>query len=255
MSVVTVNSTQDSEMALVPVPPTPAERLQAATEIADVLTNVIEQKKLYVAIQGRRHVLAEGWQVLASLMQVGLETEWTRPLYLEDSKAVWGYEARVLARSKDGQVLGSAESMCTRAERQWSDRDDFALRSMAQTRAVSRTLRQCIGFIVKLSGFDATPADEMPQEEKPKRPAATSIANKPIGGPARIALWEVAKTAAFRTGHKADEIINQCCAALDVDKSKTGWTIREKNLIALTVSVKTWEPGENPAGDEFVEGK
>ena len=47
----------------------------------------------------------------------------------------------------------------------WSGRDDYALRSMAQTRAVSKALRLPLGFIVALAGYEATPADEMPAEE------------------------------------------------------------------------------------------
>ena len=43
-------------------------------------------------------------------------------------------------------------------------RDDYALRSMAQTRATSKALRQPLGFVMSLAGFDPTPAEEMPRQ-------------------------------------------------------------------------------------------
>jgi hypothetical protein len=55
--------------------------------------------------------------------------EWTRPL--EDGA---GWEARVQAFTLDGRLVGADESMCSRSESHWRTRDEFALRSMAQTR-------------------------------------------------------------------------------------------------------------------------
>jgi hypothetical protein len=63
-----------------------------------------------------------------------------------------------------GQVVGAAEAECLRSERTWKGRDDYALRSMAQTRAVSKALRGPLGFVVTLAGYEATPAEEMPAE-------------------------------------------------------------------------------------------
>jgi hypothetical protein len=51
--------------------------------------------------------------------------------------------------------------MVSRAEEKWSRRDDYALRSMAETRAESRAWRKAIGWIVHLAGYNPTPAEEM----------------------------------------------------------------------------------------------
>jgi hypothetical protein len=51
-------------------------------------------------------------------------------------------------------------------------RDDFALMAMAQTRATSRALRNPLGFVVKMAGYETAGAEEMP----PPEPAAPSIA-------------------------------------------------------------------------------
>jgi hypothetical protein len=106
-------------------------------------------------IQGKQHVLVEGWTLLGSMLGVFPVTVWTQPV--EN-----GWEARVEARTIDGKIVGAAEAQCTRDERLWKTRDDYALRSMAQTRATSKALRQPLGFVMTLAGFEATPEAEMP---------------------------------------------------------------------------------------------
>lgn len=139
----------------------PAARVVFAQATAQALAPVIEKHKLYAMIpskQGpRKHVMFEGWQVLGQMLGVFPITVWTRPL--SD-----GYEARVEARTLSGALVGAAEGQCTRSEKTWADRDDFALRSMAQTRAGSKALASCLRFIVTLAGYEGTPAEEMPRD-------------------------------------------------------------------------------------------
>jgi hypothetical protein len=163
----------------------PGDRLRQAVLIADTLSSVIEQRHLYVQMGNRRHVLAEGWQVLAQLMNVSLEIEWSRPL----ESGHQGWEARAIARRDNGQILGSAEAQCARDEEQWASRPDHALRSMACTRATSRALRQSIGFIVKLSGFDATPAEEMPAPAMQPAPEPPDMSPPAAGARASGPAW------------------------------------------------------------------
>jgi hypothetical protein len=202
----------------------------------------------------RRHVLSEGWQVLANLMQVGLETEWTRPVYDKDDK-LYGWEARVICRAKDGQVIGSAESMCCRDERRWENANEHALRSMAQTRAVSRALRQCIGFIVKLSGFEATPAEELdaggavssPTPGPRPAPPAPSRAEgqKKLSMTERGELASLAHATEQKTGVGARDIMNAVCTVLAIRPlDGGGWDIRKKDYDKVSAAVMTWEPPE-----------
>jgi hypothetical protein len=145
----------------------PKTVITRATEISDELARVIRDRKLYASIGGKEHVLVEGWTLLGSMLGVFPLTIWTHKL--ED-----GWEARVEARTLDGRVVGAAESMCTTGERRWRGADDYAVRSMAATRATSKALRQPLGFVMQLAGFDATPADELPETtpQASSRPAA-----------------------------------------------------------------------------------
>ena len=47
-------------------------------------------------------------------------------------------------------------------ESRWAKAEDYAVRSMAATRATSKALRQPLGFVMTMAGFDTTPAEEMP---------------------------------------------------------------------------------------------
>lgn len=137
----------------------PVQVIEKASAVADALKNVLQKQGLTKNIQGRDHVLVEGWTTLGSMLGVVPVVEWTRPL--DDGQ---GWEARVEARTLDGRVVGAAEAECTRGEKTWQSRDDYALRSMAQTRATSKALRGPLGFIVTLAGYDATPSEEIPAQ-------------------------------------------------------------------------------------------
>jgi hypothetical protein len=140
----------------------PSAVVERATKVATVLADVIKQRRLSARIGNRDHIMLEGWTLLGSMLGVFGEVEWTRSL---DN----GWEARAVARTMAGTTVGSAEAMCTRAERTWSQRDEYAIRSMAQTRALSKALRLPLGFIVELAGFAATPAEEMDGIQQPER--------------------------------------------------------------------------------------
>lgn len=135
----------------------PVEVLSRATEVADALAPAIEQRKLFANISGKKHITVEGWTTLGAMLGVTAVCEWTRKL--DD-----GWEARVEARTLDGRVIGAAEAQCTRAEKMWARRDDYALRSMAQTRATSKALGSVLRFVVTLAGYSGTPAEEVPHD-------------------------------------------------------------------------------------------
>ena len=150
-----------------------------ATEVAQVLARVVEEQRLYVEIRikGRtsRHIRVEGWTLLGSMLGVFPVVVWSRPVEVEGSHVGW--EARVEARTLDGRVVGAAESMVTRMEERWQAADEYAIRSMAQTRAISKALRGPLGFVFSMAGYETTPAEELSHDgptnevEKPEEPA------------------------------------------------------------------------------------
>ena len=145
----------------------PLAVLDQASKVAFALAKVINKQKLFTVINGKKHVHAEGWTLLGSMLGVFPQIEWTRRIKGEGADySQDGWEARAVAVvAASGVTVGSADSMCTRQEKMWKDRDDFALRSMAQTRATVRALRGPLGFVIKLAGYAATPAEEVTEDE------------------------------------------------------------------------------------------
>lgn len=144
----------------------PVEIVARATKMANALSEVIRQKGLYKRIGDKDHIFVEAWTLCGTLLGITPVLEWSRPL--PDGQ---GWEARVVAKTIAGSVVGAAEAMCTRKEGRWRNADDYALRSMAATRATSKALRSPLGFIVTLAGFNPTPAEEVPDGEPQQKQA------------------------------------------------------------------------------------
>ncbi len=155
----------------------PVEVLARATRTANALAEVIERQQLYTVIGNKKHVHVEGWTLLGSMLGVFPRVEWVRKL--ED-----GFEARAVAIvGSSGMEIGAGEAQCTHKEKTWANRDDYTLRGMSQTRAISRALRGPLDFIICLAGFASLPAEELPGVgRKPRQRAADTPAVRPNVG-------------------------------------------------------------------------
>ena len=179
----------------------PQQVVAQATEMAEVLQKVIDDRRLFTTIQGKKHVQVEGWTTLGAMLGVFPIIEWSRPTVDEENVAT-GWEARCVVKRPDGAVIGAAEAQCTRSEKMWSGRDDYALRSMAQTRATSKAMRLPLAWVMTLAGYEATPAEEMPTDGSvaARRPAQPTNGADNSVGKARHDL-----KAALETEFKEDE--------------------------------------------------
>lgn len=135
----------------------PNDMVAKATEMADALANIINRQNLFKVINGRKYVMVEGWTTLGAMMGIVPVEE-----YCQAMPEGAGFEAKVkLIRASDGGMVGAASAECTRAEKNWKDRDSYAVRSMSITRATGKAYRLSFSWIMKLAGFEATPAEEM----------------------------------------------------------------------------------------------
>lgn len=146
----------------------PVQVLSRAQATAEALMPVVRDKGLIVRIQTKDHLTVEAWQTLGAMLGVTPVCVWTRKL--ED-----GWEARVEARTLDGRVIGAAEAQCDRSEGMWKKRDEYALRSMAQTRATSKALASVLRFVATLAGASGTPAEEMPRDSAGRSPSDAQL--------------------------------------------------------------------------------
>jgi hypothetical protein len=143
----------------------PKIALERMGELADALMDVVRAKQLAVQIRNREHLTVEAWTTLGALVGVHGAIVWTRPNENGD-----GIVARAEARTLGGALVGAAEGECSKAESRWRNAEPFAIRSMAQTRALSRALQAPLRHIAVLAGYEGTAADEMPAEVEEPEP-------------------------------------------------------------------------------------
>ncbi len=135
--------------------------VKQAHQAAKQLSNIVEQTKSYITINGKKHLFFEAWQTIGAFHGVTADIEWSRPLRDSDGKLL-GFEARAFVHNPStGVVLTHAEAECRYQEKNWSGRDQYALRSMCQTRAMAKALRNVLAWQVVLAGYKPTPAEEM----------------------------------------------------------------------------------------------
>lgn len=179
----------------------PIEIIKQASAVADQFKDLLRRQKMVKNIQGREHVLLEGWQTVGMMLGVTAVIEWSRP-YCDpvtgepvisdyhvhevikrkngdqvvrdyDVKGM-SWESRVVAQRADGTIIAAGEAMCSRNESTWSTREDFALRSMAQTRASGKALRAVLSWIVTMAGYSPTPGEEVASEPEGSTQAASA---------------------------------------------------------------------------------
>jgi len=132
---------------------------ESMVNFAKTLKEVIVANNLYVDIKGKNYVLVEGWQFLGGMLGVVAKSEGLENVSTENEVR---YKAKAtLIRLSDGSEIGSAEAMCSGKERGKGAFEEYAVASMAQTRAIGKAYRLAFGWIVKMAGYEATPAEEV----------------------------------------------------------------------------------------------
>jgi len=160
---------------------TPEELIDRARNLAKVLKDIIDQAGLSVMIyeQGRpkEYVKIEGWTTLGAMLGVFPQTVWTRREEEPDGNVA--FVAHVIVHTMDGRTISSGEMSCSSFEvikrkrdgmiiKRWLDAkgrpNEFAIRSMSQTRATGKAFRLPFAWILTLAGYEPTPAEEIPDD-------------------------------------------------------------------------------------------
>ena len=132
---------------------------QEALQVASTLQTFVTERKLTANIQGKNYPLVEAWQFAGS--QLGLIPVVKEVKNLSNEFEL-KYEAFVeVVRLTDGLVLSRGYAVCSNKEHSKKRFDEYAIASMAQTRAVGKAYRNILAWLMKAAGFEATPAEEM----------------------------------------------------------------------------------------------
>jgi hypothetical protein len=116
-------------------------------------------------IQGKQFVNVEGWQFAGAslgLMPIITETTDLTRRGTEPGQVEIKYMAKCEVRNiNTGQLVATGVAICSNFEHSKKRFDEYAILSMAQTRAIGKAYRNLLAWLMKAAGFEATPAEEM----------------------------------------------------------------------------------------------
>ena len=130
---------------------------QSLINIADTLKRHIIKENLYVSVKGKNYVLVEGWQFAGGLL--GVYPVVTELKNISTEKEI--KYSSVVKLTHKGEIVGAGGAICSNKERGKTAFEEYAVASMAQTRATGKAYRLLIGWVMKSAGYEATPAEEM----------------------------------------------------------------------------------------------
>jgi hypothetical protein len=127
--------------------------------LANDLARFIKENKLFQNIQGREYVNVEGWQYAGA--RLGIMPIVDELISLGDASEV-KYQSKVsLLNLRDGQIVGGGFAVCSNKEQGKKFFQEYAIASMAQTRAIGKAYRNLLAWIIRAAGYEPTPAEEM----------------------------------------------------------------------------------------------
>ena len=131
------------------------ETLHLAVDLA----KFIKENRLYQNIQGKEYVNVEGWQYAGSRLGILPVVEHVVNISTDDEIK---YQAKVnLLDLRSQQVVGAGFAICSNREQGKKYYQEFAIASMAQTRAIGKAYRNILAWIIRAAGYEPTPAEEM----------------------------------------------------------------------------------------------
>lgn len=160
---------------------------KAMATFAKELKQFVVDSNLYTGISNKNYVHVEGWQFAGASMGI---FPIIKSLDNQSSENEIKYRAEVeLVRLSDSTVVGYGIAICSNKEKKKRDFDEYAIASMAQTRATGKAFRMTIGWVMKLAGYEATPAEEADELEKSK---LTNRSASDVDGRASVKQKELA---------------------------------------------------------------
>lgn len=135
--------------------------LSSPNDIMKFATNLKEliiQNRLSTPIKGKNYVNVEGWQIAGAFTGTFPIVEVVENL---SQGTIYKYRAEVSLRDKEGNKVGYGVAICTNKEMGKQNFDEYAVASMAQTRAIGKAYRMKLGWLLKIAGYETTPAEEM----------------------------------------------------------------------------------------------
>lgn len=134
-------------------------RSDETLDLAKDLAKFIKDNKLTTNVQGKEFVNVEGWQYAGSRLGIVPIVEHVINVSTDQELK---YQAKVtLYDLRSQHTVGAGFAVCSNKESGKKFYQEFAIMSMAQTRAIGKAYRNCLAWIIRAAGYEPTPAEEM----------------------------------------------------------------------------------------------
>jgi len=153
-----------------------------ALRLATELQKFVKANKLTSNIQGKEFPNVEAWQFAGGLLGLSSMLESIDDRSTAD-EIKWHATVQVIHLATSN-VVGRGFATCSNKESTKKFFADYAIASMAQTRAVGKAYRLALGWLMKAAGYEATPAEEMQEQEAGT--GATVVVEQAAAEPARV---------------------------------------------------------------------
>ena len=144
-------------------------KVSEVTTMANTLKSHIVKNKLYTAIRNKNYVEVEGWQFAGGMLGVLPRVVSVENMSTEDEIK---YIAQVeLVNIATDKIVGRGFALCSGNELKNGKKvrtDEYAIMSMAQTRAIGKAYRSVIGWVMKMAGYEGTPSEEVVEFDEAK---------------------------------------------------------------------------------------
>ena len=206
---------------------------QQAMQVAEILQRFVKEKKLTANIKGKEYPLVEAWCYAGS--QLGLY-----PLLMElkdfsNEKEIKYFAQVEIRRISDDKVMSRGVAVCSNKEASKRSFDEYAICSMAQTRAEGKAFRMLLSWIMKAAGFEATPAEEMDFAQDDKNGKTTLYNHKEIGNGLPLITNKQFKQACERVEKGEKDIYFKVLADFSMTEKQTDiFKQTYKNLFKVT---------------------
>src|SRR3990167_1079163 len=213
-------------------------------KLADTLANFIKDRKLSVNIKNKNYCLVDGWEFAGAMMGIVPIIQSIEKVPGENAEIK--YQSVVhLVRLADDKLVGKGVALCSNKEASKKMFDEYAIQSMAQTRSIGKAYRNMLGWLMKAAGYESTPAEEMPREQKAEMPSKTpeALTNKQSEGNLDVAIGRINEL-------KTSKEVEEESRAIRKDAISWGLTIKhdkylQEYITKLFNNFKQKENGKN----------
>lgn len=136
--------------------------LAATKKLAVELTKFIDDNRLSTNIAGKKYVMVEGWQFAGS--QLGLVAIPSDATDISNDAEIKYKSSAEVIHVATGNLVSRGFAICSTKEGKKKSFDEYAVASMAQTRAIGKAYRNNLSWLIKMAGFEGTPREEITED-------------------------------------------------------------------------------------------